>query len=188
MCRPHGISPDRDRQRRLDLLRGAAQSISNRAERVVDVVGDGLHAGDGTKRNESADERVFDQILTGFVLMETGHDHAKSHGGSPWEMEQCGYSDVKFFESEPDRFKHNRASALRKRQRTCPLAWGVKVTMSYARGVRPVGSIPLPYRLSCRYNYQSLRSVSITFGNFRKRYQTFVKQKYSESNSTPVFW
>jgi len=58
------------------LLGGAAQLAANRAERIVDVVGDGLHASDRSQGDKCTDEGVLDQVLTGFALMKTGYKAA----------------------------------------------------------------------------------------------------------------
>ena len=58
----------RDRQSRNRLAGissgSAAQLAADFAKRTVDGVGDASHGGNRAESDESADERVFDQVLT----------------------------------------------------------------------------------------------------------------------------
>jgi hypothetical protein len=53
-----------------NLADGAAQLGANLAKRTVDRAGQGVHCRYGTERDQSCYQSVFDQILTGLIIVQ----------------------------------------------------------------------------------------------------------------------
>jgi hypothetical protein len=61
------------------LLRdGSFQLAADLAERIVDVAGDNVHTGGRGESDQSSQQCVFDQVLTGFVPVQVPQDFSYS--------------------------------------------------------------------------------------------------------------